>query len=570
MKNTSKHKNSSSSSNGNGNGSNYNKGHVQKEGIFTIQFLRWTFVHLSIACLFHLCYRGNSSISSSSININTGVHVQSLRQVQMDADAPTVRRIRIPQHQSRQKKPLPPVPKFVVNPLYKKEQDRIDAFAAKDPAAQCARYGVEPLGDKQKQSKRRIFFGSMLANENTEVLVAHAVEVYNKYDVVALVESNTTHSAAARTMNYGPGSMPARTLMESEFFGNADTTKVLIDYWRLDEPNLQGMNREVEQRNVIWKMWVDQGMAPWDIGIMADLDEVVSRDFLNALKNCDFPKMRHNPNKRPSCQTPKMCLSTMQFEGSPLCVKETEWYHPDVILGHCVLGVGDNQGRATPRRVHTIGGDRRIPAGARTGNWGATDYKKYPKDVLAYQRFPLWDGRDMREINGNADTLVDFVDEFRPGRVEKKAVYGTSYHFHNWFRDLAVLRHKYQTYGHPNSNAGGLVLSKIQGDLDMMVRCARELGNDPPEAIGTPPENGYNYYTTNRLLPLPSAASKEAEHKNSDANTNTNTDTNTNHMFTLGGNRPIFFLNRTYVEERHALIQQLIRNDEKQHGSNYK
>ena len=533
---------------------NNNKGRGQKEGIFTIQFLRWTFVHLSIACLFHLCYRGNS------IN-NTGVHVQSLRQVQMDADAPTVRRFQ--STSSSQQEKLPPVPKFVVDPLYKNEQDRIDAFAANDPEAQCARYGVKPLDDKQASSKRRrIFFGSMLANENTEVLVAHAVEVYNKYDVVALVESNTTHSAAARRMNYGPKSLPARTLMESEFFGKADTTKVMIDYWWLDEPDLQGMNREVEQRNVIWKIWVDQGMAPWDIGIMADLDEVVSRDFLNALRNCDFPKVRHDPNVRPSCQTPKMALSTMQFEGSPLCIKESDWYHPDVILGNCVLGVGDEQGRATPERVQTIGGDRRIPAGSRTGNWGARDYKKYPRDVLKHQRFPLWDGRDIREINGNGDNLVNFVDEFRPGRVEKEAVYGTSYHFHNWFRDLAVLRHKYQTYGHPSKNAGHVVLSKVQGDLDMMVRCARELGNDPPKAIGTPPENGYNYHTTNRLLSL--AASKEK------SNSNTKTQTNTNDMFSLNGNRPIFFLNRTYVEERHALIQELIRDDEKQHGSNYK
>jgi len=67
-------------------------------------------------------------------------------------------------------------------------------------------------------------------------------------------------------------------------------------------------------------------MRPQDIGVMADLDEVVSRDFLNALHVCDFPLFRYkeDPEKRirPDCQKPKMVLSTIQFEGSPGCIKK--------------------------------------------------------------------------------------------------------------------------------------------------------------------------------------------------------------------------------------------------------
>ena len=57
------------------------------------------------------------------------------------------------------------------------------------------------------------------------------------------------------------------------------------------------------------------------------------------------------------------------------------------------------------------------------------------------KRFPLWDGRDIREVNGNDIGLTNYVHPYNDGHGTS-AAYGTAYHLHNWFNDLDVLRHK--------------------------------------------------------------------------------------------------------------------------------
>jgi hypothetical protein len=338
------------------------------------------------------------------------------------------------------------IPKFIIDPLYKNEQDRIDYNITDEN--RCKQFGVDVL-PKGERNKRRIFFGSMLANENSDVLLAHAIEVYNKYDIIALVESNTTHFNTPRTMNFYPNNNSnARTLIESELFGLKEKTNVYIDYWLENEEDLLYMQREVEQRNTIWKRWVKQGMKPNDIGIMADLDEIVSRDFLNSLQVCDYPKLRYDPEIRPDCQAPKMILSSIQFEGSPKCIKQYEWFHPDLILGNCLLDVGDNSGRVIPKR--SVNKDSHgnshlninINKGNRIPKWGSRNYNEYPTDIIKYKRFPLWDGRDIREVNGNSEGLTNYVHPYSEGH-STYAAYGTAYHLHNWFNDLEILRHKY-------------------------------------------------------------------------------------------------------------------------------
>jgi hypothetical protein len=103
------------------------------------------------------------------------------------------------------------VPYYQTHPLFKREQERIDAIPVMDL---CHSFGVEPLSEhqldnlrhhqldddddddnnKNKERGRRIFFGSLIANESWEMIEAHAVEVQDLYHVVAFVESNTTQN----------------------------------------------------------------------------------------------------------------------------------------------------------------------------------------------------------------------------------------------------------------------------------------------------------------------------------------------------------------------------------------
>ena len=474
------------------------------------------------------------------------------------------------------------LPPFEIDPLFKAEQDRID-YGISDQE-RCARFGVSvlpppptttPANANPTRRPRKLFFGSMLANENPEVLLAHAIEVYNQYDVIALVESNTTHLQTPRDLKFPPTSFAARTLLETEFFGTHNQTEVYIDYWLEEEPELYFMHREVEQRNLIWHRWKKAGMAPHDIGIMADLDEIVSRDFLQALRVCDFPLFRYDPTVRPDCQTPKMILSTIQFEASPHCVKSYEWFHPDLILGNCLVGIGDNAGRAVPVRDGSATSGMK---GKRTEQWGLRDYNHYPSDVIANKRFPLWDGRDIREVNGNNAGLVNYVPPYAEGHGQS-AVYGAAYHLHNWFNSLEVLRHKYATYGHAFDAATVVPLSKIQGDLDTLVRCNRRLGNTVAPEIGMMPNDAFPYYETNEKNEVRIETSEmrlvDDEHNNNHDNTTTTTTQKTMQRVTkqewvpFGGNRPIYFQNITYVMQRNALVSKLIADDENKYGSYY-
>jgi hypothetical protein len=279
------------------------------------------------------------------------------------------------------------------------------------------------------------------------------------------------------------------------------------------------MDRESEQRNPIVKRWKDAGMIPEDVGIMSDSDEFFSRDFLRAVQTCDFPALRPDP----SCHFPSIWPETIAFESSPYCIKKLRWFHPDVIGGQCVDGIGDPTERIVPLRTH----DRTY--GERDETYGLEDMNEYPEAVKKSGRYPLFAAADIRRIQGAVNSYT-----FKEGTGDDDdettdALDGVAYHLHNWFDDLAVLRNKYVTYAHGTTLTKGKPLSDVTEDLDVMVRCIRGIGN---EGI----ESDEHYYEEGK---------------------------------TIKGPRPIFFLNETYLEERHKLIQEMVRQDEKKFGSRY-
>ena len=87
------------------------------------------------------------------------------------------------------------VPKFKVSSLYGEEHARVDMESTE---TRCNRYNLKPYDGPP----RRIFFGSMVADENWQVHLIHAMEVYDVYHVAVFVESNTTHVASPRPLRY--------------------------------------------------------------------------------------------------------------------------------------------------------------------------------------------------------------------------------------------------------------------------------------------------------------------------------------------------------------------------------
>lgn len=394
---------------------------------------------------------------------------------------------------------------FVVDPIFQKQYDIIDAG---NITQRCKKYGFPYKNDpRNPQNERRMFFGAMVADESYDVIRMHATEIYGLYDVVVLVESERTHTDSPRTMRYTPGT-PGHDLIHSGIFGPNSTTRVYLDVFTGNAFGAFGMAFEEIQREQILKRWKEAGMEENDVGVMADIDETMTRDFLLAGKQCDIPAFRPGQD----CRRPRINAFALVFEGSPECVANDLWFHPDFMIGECIKYIGNPRGRPTPVRqfkgVH----------GERVFGWGGNHSSDYPADVIKNGSYPLANAADMRT------------------GVENYALHGVkfvvaAYHFHNFFESTYELRHKYGTYGHFEFRVWKMTLSQIHADdVDMLVRCARDLPNSANPASKTRYEGGLDSYT---------------------------------------GPKPIFFLNETYRRQRHAQVKLMIDEDEKQYGSKY-
>lgn len=398
--------------------------------------------------------------------------------------------------------------------LYEQEQYRIDQ---EDINEKCNRYGLNVTKHPQK---RRLFFGSMIADEEWELLKIHAVETYNVYHVAAFVEANTTHDGSPRTVRFLGEGGKAKEVQKSQLFGN-QTSVIFDDVWYTDDPGLLFMDRESEQRNAIVGVWKRAGMRPNDIGVMGDVDEVFARDLLRALQHCDFPILR--PGQ--TCQTPKLIPATIQYETSPYCVKKNRWFHPDVIKGECIDGIGDPTERMVPPRSY------RRRYGERTHDWGFSDQHRYPDYVKNSSRFPLFNGADIRTTAG-ATGATDIVHRKRRPKNYSETVSGTAYHFHNWFANFSTVRNKYTTYAHGDPLSLKRTLGNVADDIDVFVRCVHGLDNSYPVITA-----GREYYVKKDKLWFPQ--------------------------------KPIYFTDEAYCRQRHELMEKLLILDEAKYGKTY-
>jgi hypothetical protein len=390
--------------------------------------------------------------------------------------------------------------RFTVHPSVQKIYDEIDNDA---PQTRCARYGFQY---KPRDTPRRIFFGSLIADESLDTLRIHATEVYGIYETVSFVESNLTQTMTKRPLRYTKGA-PRRQFIESGVFGSS--TRVNVDFFFNDTLDVSPLLRERIQRGLIIERWKKNGMKPDDIGIIADVDESWSRDFLRAAQLCDIPVFRPNQD----CGIPKLAGETLIFESSPECMqRDRRWIHPDMILGECIDGIGDPKGHPVPRRQ-----------AGKQGLRNELHVQKVPHDST--KKYPLWNAADFRE-----EDVPQYAEWKGPRETGGPAAYVSAFHFHNFFDDLRTLRNKYLTYGHAEPGAMKDPLSSVHDDIDIVVRCVHGVPNPNSTWEIKRFRGGFE---------------------------------------DILGPKPIFFQNETYRFFRHAAVRRMILQDEKEHGSIY-
>jgi len=322
-------------------------------------------------------------------------------------------------------------------------------------SARCQRFGFEYTGRK---TRRRLFLGSMIADDSWHPIMINAGETYGLYHSVALIESNATTSSdnsQFRKLRFTPNSTALRVL-QSGIFG--PQTKVTVDLYvdRPEERNFKTVIEEDMQREIILHRWKKNGMMVDDIGIIGDVDEFFSRDFLLAAMSCDVPEFRPGQD----CRSPKLLASTLIFETSPECTKEGRfWFHPDMAIGECIDTIGDSVVHKPGLRAYK-GNGRRI-----TGYGNKNDYSLMPNTTM----FPLWKPLDFRSTIGGR-------------RVKGNQIY-SGFHLHNFFTSIKILRNKYATYGHMVKHANEIPLGKLHTEIDLTVNCVTERP-DPRLAAG--------------------------------------------------------------------------------------
>ena len=332
-----------------------------------------------------------------------------------------------------------------------------------DPAVEeerCKRYFVwekyikNTTTYKRRNKRRRVFMGSLIADDSWHTLATIAMETYGIYTAVVFVESNRTQTGVPRQSRFLDGTLDHKLLVESNLFG--PETQVILEHFSHEEKvDGLGIIREHMQRDRILQAWKKAGMTPDDVGILTDADETVSRDFLRAVQSCDFPQFDAETE---NCDTPKLAVASTVFEGSPECMTTTKkWMHPDIILGKCIDHIGDDSFKLTDSQRHRPFAWRKQQFTKKFGN-----YSGWPKEK---ETFPLWNAADFRRDQGGFKFVFEDVSylRFRMGH--------TGFHFHNFFDTTEQLRKKYLTYGHPVPGADNMTISEIHPDLDLFVDC---------------------------------------------------------------------------------------------------
>jgi len=351
-----------------------------------------------------------------------------------------------------------------------------------DKQARCRRYGYRYVPSVlPNRKRRRIFFGSLIADDSWHVIAIHAAEAYGLYDTVAFIESNVTQNGSMRKLQFYPGALKLDVL-QGGLFG--PDTKVTVDMHQPKSKLGNSIFRENMQREDILMRWKKNGMNWNDIGIIGDVDEVFTRDFLLALKTCDIPQFRPGQN----CNKPKLSSYSQVLELTLDCLRNhtlLQWRHPDVITGECVDRIGDINVHKPGPRAHKVDGEFVGPRKKGYGTHG-NDYGNMPNISM----YPLWKAVDFRSTFGG-----EMKKEHAKGPSPKTH---TGYHFHNFFDSFDVMRRKYKTYGHAKKYAEEVPLGKIQEDIELGIRCI--MGRPGYDLVRNYERGGFE--TINRRSPV--------------------------------------------------------------------
>jgi len=339
--------------------------------------------------------------------------------------------------------------------FYFKELQR--AIDIDDNDTRCRRYDY--VFNATTPKKRRLFYGALVADEPWELFSIVAAETYGMFAAMVFVEGNRTQNLSPRKFQRLHSTRTMQTL-----FG---TEQLQIRPFVDENTALRGLAREHAQRAEILRGWKELGMTPDDVGILVDADETFTRDFLHAVQVCDGIDQLEYQHHHCIHTRVKIISRARVFQGSPECISEGQsWFHPDMIVGACVEGIGNEiMNPKAPRKPgHFL---RATGFGSKCDDWEK-------ETAISDNRYPLWNAADFRRTCGGSMVSLNTT------AFPRHSAY-TAFHFHNFFTGADSIRFKYRTYGHPNAQAYTKRLEDMNNALKMMTRCVMNLADEPSQ-----------------------------------------------------------------------------------------
>ena len=385
--------------------------------------------------------------------------------------------------------------------------------------ARCQRFGYPFVYNPQRTERRRIFAGGLLADDSWHALGANALETYAVYHSVTFIESNVTQSGKPRPMRFTSGTRDFK-ILQSGIYG--PSTIVHVDNYfvhdREGDEHVPRMIREHMMRQEILHRWKKLGMRQDDIGLIFDVDEIPSREFLRATQMCDLVGGTWDTGNNQTCRAPLLRFAVPMFEGSPKCIHKgaagadpfKRFNSPSMVIGRCIEGIGDDEMHPTvPRTFRAKNGQRY--GGRRKGYGERNDYSKIPNGGGHNNGYyPLYNAADFR-------------------RMDSGPYGGVGFHLHNFFVNSNSLRFKHLTYGHEHKHAYSVPLGAMNADLNLLVKCVHNISD-----VGNRKErldNGLALLVAKKEYDLPAA-------------------------FKING----------YIDARHQEVLKLLLEDEKVYG----
>jgi hypothetical protein len=378
----------------------------------------------------------------------------------------------------------------------------------------------EHLSYNNRTKRRRIFAGGMMADDSWHVIGASVLETYGVFHSVTFVESNRTQNFTPRKIRFesNPPYSKDYEILTGGIYG--PNTTVNVDYF-IYEKRVSPMAREHIMRGRILEKWKELGMTKEDIGIILDVDEIPSRDFLRAVQICDPPNNIWRTDEKQTCRAPLVRMSIPMLEGSPKCLHRggktkkkvgddlmiSRFNSAAMVIGACIEGIGDRDKYPIIPREHNINGKSRGPR--HTGYGGNSNYTNIPNGN-ENGLFPLYNAADFRSMTSGALIFG-----------------GVGHHLHNFFDSADNIRFKYAYYGHAHKHAYSAPLGAMNADMNLLVKCAHNISDTGNRKQRF--KNGLQ--TLEESHPLPTA-----------------------------------FYIKGYVDARHRELIDLVENDEEEYG----